>query len=141
MDAATIQELFAEFGPVSVRRMFGGAGVFVDGGMIGLVSRDVIYLKADAQTIPAFEQEGLAPFSYATKNGEHKLTSYWRMPERLYDDPEELARWARAAHAAAQRAAVKPKKQSKKKAGGGNSKPLRPPSRRRPSRPPGRSRT
>jgi len=90
--------------------MFGGAGVFVDGRMIGLVSRDAVYLKADGETIPAFEQEGLTPFSYATKNGEHKLTSYWRMPERLYDDPEELARWARIAHAAVLRAAVRQRK-------------------------------
>jgi DNA transformation protein len=110
MDAAAIQELFAEFGPVSVRRMFGGAGVFIDGRMIGLVSRDVIYLKADAETIPAFEQEGLAPFSYATKKGEHQLTSYWRMPDRLYDDPEELARWAKAAHGAALRALARQRK-------------------------------
>jgi TfoX/Sxy family transcriptional regulator of competence genes len=66
VDAETIVELFQEFGPVSVRRMFGGAGVFVDGRMIGLVARDVIYLKADAETIPAFQQEGLVPFGYAT---------------------------------------------------------------------------
>ena len=120
MDGEAIIELFQEFGPVSVRRMFGGAGIFVDGRMIGLISRDVIYLKADAETIPAFEREGLAPFSYATRNGEHKLTSYWRMPDRLYDDPEELARWARTAHGAALRAAAKPKKQSRKKASGEN---------------------
>jgi DNA transformation protein len=137
VDAAAIQELFAEFGPVSVRRMFGGAGVFVDGRMIGLVSRDVIYLKADAETIPAFEQEGLAPFSYATKNGEHKLTSYWRMPDRLYDDPEELARWARAAHQAALRFAAK----SKKKTSGESAKPIRRPLKAPPRRLPGRSRT
>ena len=131
MDAETIIELFQEFGPVSVRRMFGGAGIFVDGRMIGLLSRDVIYLKADAETIPAFEQEGLAPFGYATKDGERKLTSYWRMPERLYDDPEELARWARAAHEAAQRAAARPKKQPKKKTTGGRKAgPVRRPSRR-----------
>lgn len=105
MDAESIRELFAEFGPVDVRRMFGGVGVFVDRRMIALVSRDVIHLKADAQTIQDFEREGLAPFSYAKKDGERKLTSYWRMPDRLYDDPEELARWARAAHAAALRAA------------------------------------
>jgi len=116
VDAAAIQELFAEFGSVSVRRMFGGAGIFVDGRMIGLVSRDAIYLKADAETIPAFEQEGLAPFSYATKNGEHKLTSYWRMPDRLYDDPEELARWAKAAHGAALRSASRRKPPSKRSA-------------------------
>src|SRR6185436_12090778 len=114
MDAEAIIELFQEFGPVSVRRMFGGAGIFVDGRMIGLVSRGVIYLKADAETIPAFEQERLAPFSYATREGERKLTSYWRMPDRLYDDIEELARWARAAHGAALRKAARPTKQRSK---------------------------
>ena len=113
MDAEAIRELFAEFSPVSVRRMFGGAGVFVDERMIALVSRDVIYLKADAETIPSFEREGLAPFSYSTKNGEHKLTSYWRIPDRLYDDPEELAEWAKAAHAAALRAVERSKKRSR----------------------------
>ncbi len=135
MDAESIRELFVEFGPIDVRRMFGGAGIFVDGRMIGLVSRDVIYLKADAETIPSFEHEGVAPFSYATKNGEHKLTSYWRMPDRLYDDPEELARWARAAHGAAQR-----KAERSRKAEGRSARPLRPPSRQR-RRPPGRPRT
>jgi DNA transformation protein len=107
MDAETLHELFAEFGPVSIRRMFGGLGVFADGLMIALVSRGVIFLKADAETIPAFEQEGQAPFSYATRNGEHKLTSYWRMPDRLYDDAEELARWARDSHAVALRKAAR----------------------------------
>ena len=129
MDAEAIIELFQEFGPVSVRRMFGGAGIFVDGRMIGLVSRDVIYLKADAETIPAFEQERLAPFSYATKDGERKLTSYWRMPDRLYDDTEELARWARTAHEVALRKAATPKKQPKKNAGGRGVRPVRRPSR------------
>lgn len=105
VDALSIRELFAEFAPVDVRRMFGGVGIFVEGRMIALVSREVIYLKADAETIPDFEREGLAPFSYATRDGERKLTSYWRMPDRLYDDAEELARWARGAHAAALRAA------------------------------------
>jgi len=137
VDAEAIQELFAEFGTVSVRRMFGGAGIFVDGRMIGLVSRDAIYLKADAETIPSFEREGTTPFTYRTKNGEQKLTSYWRMPDRLYDDPDELARWARAAHAAALRAAARPKKKRR----GGSAKPIRRPLKARPRRPPGQSRT
>ena len=107
MDADTIRDLFGDFGPVDIRRMFGGVGVFVDGLMIAIVTRgDAIYLKADSETIPSFEKEGLAPFSYATRNGEHTLTSYWRMPDRLYDDPEELARWARDAHAVALRKAA-----------------------------------
>jgi DNA transformation protein len=139
MEAESIRELFAEFGPVDVRRMFGGAGVFVGDRMIALASREVIYLKADAETIPHFEHEGLAPFSYATKKGEHKLTSYWRMPDRLYDDPEELARWARAAHEAALRAADKKKKSSK--SGNEKAKRVTRPSKAQRTRPRGRSRT
>ena len=135
MDAESIRELFAEFGPVDVRRMFGGQGVFVEGRMIALISREVIHLKADAETIPEFEREGLGPFTYATKDGEHKLTSYWRMPERLYDDAEELAQWARRAHAAAMRAAARKEKRKTAR------KPVRRPSRTKQKRPRGRSRT
>jgi DNA transformation protein len=102
-----IGELFAVFGPVSVRRMFGGAGIYADGVMFALVSDGVIYLKADAQNVAAFEREGLAPFTYATSSGKRGVMSYRRMPERLYDDPDELASWARDALAAARRGRVK----------------------------------
>ncbi len=105
-DPDHIVELFSAFGPVVVRRMFGGAGIFANGRMLGLVDDGVIYLKADEATIPAFECEGLGPFTYATKGGTRSLTSYWRMPERLYDDPEELGRWAREAYAVAARGSV-----------------------------------
>ena len=98
--------MFAGFGPVAVRRMFGGAGIFADGLMIGIVDEGVVYLKADATTRPDFEREGLGPFTYATKDGERSLASYWRMPERLYDEPEELARWANAALNCARRKTV-----------------------------------
>jgi DNA transformation protein len=112
-------DLFSGFGPVSVRRMFSGAGVFADGLMIALVVGGVIYLKADDSFIPLFEREGENPFSYKTKGGERTLTSYWRMPERLYDEPDELAEWARHALAAARRVGgrtrTKPAQKRKKK--------------------------
>ena len=72
--------------------MFSGAGIFADGLMIALVVDGVIYLKADDSNVAAFEREGLAPFSYKTQDGKRAVTSYWRMPERLYDEPDELAR-------------------------------------------------
>jgi DNA transformation protein len=109
-DPEYLAELFAGFGPVAVRRMFSGAGVFADGLMIALVVDGVIFLKADDETIPQFEGEGLAPFSYKTKDGRRTIMSYWRMPERLYDDPDELADWARRAMAVAQRGATKSKR-------------------------------
>src|SRR5688572_19060495 len=106
MDPDDIRELFSAFGAVTVRRMFSGAGVFCDGLMFALITRGVVHLKADAETIPGFEREGCGPFTYATKTGERTLPSYWRMPDRLYDDVDELGVWARAAFAAAERAAL-----------------------------------
>ncbi len=107
MDAERIAELFADFAPVRVRRMFGGFGIYRDDLMFALVADDLIYLKADAESQPAFEREGCGPFVYAAKDGRKTVMSYWRMPERLYDDPAELGSWARAAHGAALRAAKK----------------------------------
>jgi DNA transformation protein and related proteins len=103
VDSEHIRELFVEFGAVEVRRMFGGAGLFADGVMFGLVSDGQIYLKADATTTAHFERERCGPFEYDTKNGKRALTSYWRLPDWLYDDAEELAQWARQALAIARR--------------------------------------
>ena len=110
VDVEFIRDLFQSFGAVTVRRMFGGAGLFADGVMFGLVSGGQIYLKADATTVTCFESERCEPFEYSTKNGKRTLTSYWRLPNRLYDDADEFAQWARQALAAARRGAtVKPK--------------------------------
>jgi len=110
VDAEFIRDLFQPFGAVTVRRMFGGAGLFADGVMFGLVSGGEIYLKADATTVSWFERECCGPFEYSTKHGKRALTSYWRLPDRLYDDADELAQWARQALAAARLgAAAKPR--------------------------------
>jgi DNA transformation protein len=96
-----IVELFSVFGPVAVRRMFGGAGIYAGDTMFGLVADGVIYLKTGDSNAAMFECEGLPPFTYARGKGEGIVMSYRRMPDRLYDDPEELAVWARAALAVA----------------------------------------
>lgn len=119
MDSDFIRDLFASFGPVTVRRMFSGAGIFADGLMFGLIIRDVIYLKADDSNVADFEREGCAPFTYTRgkKSGrpsQHALP-YWRLPERLYDDPEELAVWAKRSFAIAERKKFAPRARSKRK--------------------------
>ncbi len=102
-----IRELFAAFGAVTVRRMFGGAGIYAEETMFALVHDGVIYLKVDGHSAPAFEREDLAPFTYTTKDGKRGVMSYRRMPDRLYDDPDALAVWAREALAAARRRAAR----------------------------------
>jgi DNA transformation protein len=118
-----IRELFSAFGPVEVRRLFGGAGIYADGTMLGLVHEGVIYLKVDADNAAAFEREQLEPFSYSRRGERASLSSYRRMPDRLYDDPDELATWARAALAAAQRGKAGKRRASPKKNGKGPRKP------------------
>jgi len=96
-------EQLEDFGPVAVKRMFGGVGLFRDGRMFALVVGDVLYFKTDAENAPAFEAEGLAPFSYTTKKAERVVMSYRRAPERCLDDREEMASWARSGFGAAMR--------------------------------------
>jgi DNA transformation protein and related proteins len=103
-DPEHLKEIFSAFGPVSVRRMFGGAGVYADGTMFALVADGELYLKADEETIPAFRAAGAGPFVYGAK-GRRVVMSYWRLPDRLLDEPDELAEWARAALRVAQRSA------------------------------------
>ena len=116
MDPEFIRELFSQFGPVTVRRMFNSAGIFTDGMMIGLINKEVIYLKTDETSVPNFEREGSKPFSYIRARGGRVELPYWRLPERLYDDPDEFATWARRAFEAAERKKLKPRRSHARKA-------------------------
>jgi DNA transformation protein len=112
-DPESIRELFSTYGTISVRRMFGGHGVFTDGIMFALESDGELYLKADDLTIPKLASENSEPFVYKAKGREIAL-SYWKLPERLYDEPDEFASFAREAFGAAQRAAGSKSKAKRK---------------------------
>jgi DNA transformation protein and related proteins len=107
MDREFLIDLFVQFGPVTIRRMFSGFGISADGTNFALALRSGLYFRADDETIPRFEAEGSKPFQYQTRAKTVTVGSYWELPARLFDDSEELAVWARAALAAAQRAATK----------------------------------
>lgn len=106
MDRAFLLDLFAGFGPVTLRRMFSGYGISREGINFALVLRGAIYLRADERSIPQFEAEGAKPFQYAARGKTVTLGSYWQLPERLYDDVDELAAWARDAFEAARQAQI-----------------------------------
>ena len=116
MDAEFIRDLFSRFRPVTVRRMFGGAGVYADSVIFALIADDVIYLKSGESNEADFVAEDLPPFTYQTGNGKRAIMSYRRMPDRLYDDPDELAQWASRALAAALSKSV-PRQKTVKRAG------------------------
>jgi DNA transformation protein and related proteins len=114
MDREFLTDLFSDFGPVTIRPMFSGFGISVDGVNFAMALRAGLYFRADDQTIPQFEAEGSKPFQYQTRAKTVMVNSYWQLPARLFDDTEELSQWARAALGAAQRAAAKKRPRAKK---------------------------
>ncbi len=107
--AEFLHEHLAPLGHVTMRRMFGKTGVFCDGLMLGMVRDNTLYFRVDDDNRVTFkEAESFPPLNYAKKGGTIDL-AFWRAPERLFDEPDELVAWARAALAAAGRVAAKRK--------------------------------
>ena len=106
-----LHEVFEGFGPIRIRKMFGGYGVYHNGFMFGLVADDTLYLKADAENARFFEKECLGQFEY-DKDGRTIRMSYYEAPDGIMDDREQAAIWARRSFEAALRSRA-PKRKSK----------------------------
>jgi DNA transformation protein and related proteins len=99
-DSRRFDDLFQHFGRIDVRRMFGGEGIYAGEVMIGLVAGDRLYLKTGDLNRADFLAEACEAFSFP-RGKKLMVTSYYAVPDRLFDDPEEFGGWARKAHAAA----------------------------------------
>ena len=105
--AEFLHDQLAPLGRITMRRMFGKTGVFCDGFMLGMVTDNTLYFRVDDDNRAVFkEAESFPPLNYEKKGSIIDL-SFWRAPERLFDEPEELVTWARTALAAARRVAAK----------------------------------
>lgn len=116
---AFASDLLAPFGDISIRKMFGGAGVYCDGLFFALLDDEAIWLKVDDETRPAFERAGLQPFKFEMKDGSMASMSYYGAPGEFYDDADETGRWTALALDAARRAANSKKKPANKAASSG----------------------
>ena len=104
MKDTDIEEMFSALGPVTIKRMFGGKGVYHQGRIIAVEVRDEMLLKADPVSAPEFEAAGARRWAYETRRGKAANMPYWSIPEDAFDDPEIMARWVRLAYEAALRA-------------------------------------
>ena len=104
-----VVDLMQSVGPVRAKGMFGGHGIFLDDLMFGLIADSVLYLKADKEVIPEFEEKGLDAFTYI-KQGKAFKMSYYQAPEECLEDVDEMNIWANKAYAVALRAAAKKRK-------------------------------
>jgi DNA transformation protein len=106
MDSGGLEDLFEPFGRVTVRKMFGGHGVYADGLCFAIQTDGVVYIKAAPETEAVFAAAGSEPFTYLARGKPMKM-AYWRLVDSAYDDPEDLKRWASLGLAAARDAAAK----------------------------------
>lgn len=104
MDNDHIREIFQSLGEISIRKMFGGKGVYHDGRILAVEVNDELLLKADAESAPHFAAAGAVQWGYESKNGKKANMPYWSIPEAALDDPDEMAVWVRRAFEAALRA-------------------------------------
>ncbi len=103
MNNADIQEMFRALGSITIKRMFGGKGVYYQGQIIAVDFQGDILLKADAVTAPAFAAAGATQWTYEGKSGAPVHMPYWSIPAEAFDDPDIMAGWVKRAHEAAVR--------------------------------------
>lgn len=99
-----LRDQFRRWGPVEIRRMFGGHGIFRDGTMFALIHDETLYLRSDEATRDAFAAAGMGPFRYR-RRGRLVALGYHQAPPEAVEDSELLGQWADRAFAAALRRA------------------------------------
>ena len=104
MDTSDIDEMFSALGPVTVKRMFGGQGIYHRGLIVAVVFKGEVLLKADAASAPDFAAAGARRWTYEGRTGKPVEMPYWSVPESSFYDPDEMARWVRIAWRVAMRA-------------------------------------
>jgi DNA transformation protein len=112
---AWVEEALEPLGRVTMRKMMGGATLYLDGTIFAILDEDELWFKSDAEADAIWDAEGCERFSVTFKDGTVDTMNYRRAPLDVYDDPDSLRSWAALAVAAGVRAAAK-KKPARKRA-------------------------
>jgi DNA transformation protein len=96
-----IIDQFSTWTDVSARKMFGGAGLYCDGTVFGLIDDDVAYLKVDDSNRDDFLQAGSSPFKPFPEKD--TIMSYYEIPADVLENPEQLTVWAQRSLTIAQK--------------------------------------
>ena len=104
---AWVEEALEPMGRVSLRKMMGGATLYLDGTIFAILDEGELWLKADDETNAIWDAAGCERFSVTFKDGKVDTMNYRRAPADVYDDAEALQRWARLAVEAGARATAK----------------------------------
>ena len=99
-------------GTITAKKMFGGAGLYLESVFFALIANDVLYFKVDETNQPDYEAEGMNPFRPYGK--ESYAMSYYEVPIDILEDEEQLRGWAERAYEVAVRKQTSKKKRKAK---------------------------
>ena len=99
--------------PVTARAMFGGYGLYSEGVMFALIAYDTLYFKVDDVNREQYLTVGSEPFTYEGK-GKPIQMSYYRLPDDVFENLEQLTSWVASSREAACRAKAKSKPRKRK---------------------------
>ena len=94
-----VVSLLAELGDIRAKAMFGGHGIYCGPTFFALIAHDRLYFKVDDNSRGEFAMRGTGPFSLAPGK---TMKSYYEVPRDVFENDEELVRWARRAVAVAE---------------------------------------
>ena len=112
---AWAREALGPIGAVTIRKMMGGATLYLDGIIFAILDGDQIWFKSDAQSDSIWDAQGCERFSVTFKDGRVDVMNYRRAPLDVHDDAEAMQHWARLALEAGARGAAKSKPRAPRK--------------------------
>ncbi|MFZ7101493.1 MAG: TfoX/Sxy family protein [Peptococcaceae bacterium] len=106
-----VVDQLGQLGYLNVRKMFGGAGIYHEGLIFGLIADDVLYFKVDESNRGDYTGAGMEPFRPFA--GKPMSMSYYEVPGEVLEDSRQLFAWACKACLVSQKASAAGKKRKK----------------------------
>lgn len=104
---AWVEEALESMGRLSLRKMMGGATLYLDGIIFAIMVDGELWLKSDAEADPVWDAVSRERFTVTFKDGTVDRMNYRRAPSDVYDDADELQRWVSVSLEAGRRRVVK----------------------------------
>ncbi len=80
-----------EVGDITVRKMFGGYGIYSAGIFFAVISDGVLYFKTDERTRQRYSDAGMDCFRPSEKQ---VLKNYFEVPADVLENKNEISEWA-----------------------------------------------
>ena len=91
-----VKDQLSHWDEIDKKRMFGVLGLYLNGFMFGVISKDTVYLKVDDSNRQKFLDAGSTTLKVFKSNSE--VPSYYELPADVLERAEEFIEWAKESY-------------------------------------------